>query len=327
MPAFPYLDPSYEPQDGDVSIDVPLRGTHVIATYVRDEVLAFDVDWTDMNRSFDADGMTIEVRSQQGEVVGESATQDDGVVVASGVPADHRTSVRVPNLEEGMYFVRILTTNDALITRIRSDQHVLAFKDTVFLAGSEEYADAVPDILTSPTVVRTTALAVSAAGSHAASFQTVSAPAGTTELSEINSVLRIHTSTPESARLARIDVPKNDLHLTGKGWYGLNSEPFDPGTNVRELSPFDTFETTQIFLLPSDYAPPKKKHSGRKIASASFEVGPAHIDEENDEFVIALSAPGFAEGLAGDILLEHVDLKLTRPPVTVRRILEKLKAL
>jgi|GEM_PF-3772451 len=132
----PYFSKSgYE--DGWLTIGDALRGAHTFWTYVDGGSLQMDVSKRDLNSTNGADGLSLQVYSFDGQLLGAASIPDDGTTSNSSVlgPVQYG-SISVDNLAQGAYRIEFAGGDDFLITQIRINQAKLVVADSIYLVGT-----------------------------------------------------------------------------------------------------------------------------------------------------------------------------------------------
>ncbi len=205
----PFIDPTYQPSPRRTVLTTPLRGSHVLYAYVKNEPLTLSAEWTDLNRQNGVDSLTIQAFAEDdSSLVGEAATGDDGIILPTGQATPQHTSLRIEGLKEGLYKIILATSDDALFTRLETDQDRFAFRNHIFLAGNVEYTTAVPGLNLSPTELRTTASQVTFTTPHENGLQDIRASDGT--------VLTLHGTNERPTWVSQIADTKASFFFTIK---------------------------------------------------------------------------------------------------------------
>jgi len=115
-------------QNGSLLINSTLRGGHTFWTYVSNGTLELKVTKQDLNWYEEPDELAIEVYTLDGELKGTTIIPDDGDEGKS-------ESLRINNLELGVYRMELKGGGDLLIKKIEINQEKLVVANKVFLVG------------------------------------------------------------------------------------------------------------------------------------------------------------------------------------------------
>ncbi len=123
-------------------IDVSLRGRHEFKTYIKDEVLNFEISYMDMNRDEGADSTHVLILNENDMPVDEVRVQDDGDVSKNAKPSGiKKINIRTEGLKEGVYKVILDTSRDIFFREIKTTQKKIVFLNTIFFGDEVAYKE------------------------------------------------------------------------------------------------------------------------------------------------------------------------------------------
>ena len=316
----PFTFDDYQEQPSSATVYYPLRGAHQLFTYVKDTPLEVDLTFHDANFSQGTDPVTVQV-TRLGEVVAEYAIEDDGQELAVGESSGEQAfSFQVFDLEEGVYGVDLLTSDDIIFTSITTAQDKLVVKSSIHLAGSSEYHNAIPDLATEASTLYTESDTISATAKHSAGVSTV---LFNQEPLLLRTVDRVYAwQAPRSRQLTEVFVPANDVQLVGDHYFSTSLDSwFDPEFGFRELSPVTDREQLDV-IISREYMGPERQRSWY-LTQAEFDLTPVASEEPN-QFSFALSAPGLEEA-PRDIKVRSITVTATKDPITFGNIWDRIQ--
>ncbi len=310
---FPYLKlPAYAPAKKDTIIEQPLLGSHQLLTYVgTGGTLRVSVTAHSLNRLANQDPFSVILSDVRGTI----ATQRSpglGSKAATRVASDPETiSIEKSDLSEGLYTVSIKTNDDVLLTRIQSAEPVL-FDDKVVLAGLSA-----GQTQPKPILMQTNGATVSAAIRSAEDAQTVTVAT--------RSLAVLDTDTTYKAEnlqgLSTISVPRANLVLHATGYLGFSVDAF---RILPKPSPTYTpgLDVEQYDFVIARY-PQAQLQKGWLIASRTFDRKEFAVVNGQANFLIDF--PGLEENRR-TLKLKEVQIEFRKPPITVKRVIEKARS-
>lgn len=307
-----YQDSSYSPQAQGVTVDRALRGPHEFATYIKEEILTLTLAVQDTNMELNDDSVTIQV-TRDGTLVYEESLPDDGVIDATGVTSDVRTvALSIPDLAEGVYSIRVNTTNDVVIAHLETAQHRFVVKNRITLAAQSD----------STTLFFQGAL-LSASTTHAESAQTLQVANENFFVHKAEQFFWWERKPEEPINTVReMIIPENDILLSTKGFFSFTQDSFfDPNYLIQDVD-----ETTRLddidYIIYRDYT------QAQEEARAFTQVVPIGFDSiagDRKHLTFLLSAPGM-DRIHASMQINHIRFDFHREPL-YKRILDRFKSL
>ena len=307
---FKTVIPDYKPQQGNTVIDTPLRGKHIMYTYLKGEPFILKVTKQDLNWYKGEDMAAVKIYKDT-DLVFEQTIPDDGVIDTSkAVLPPQEVEIRNPGPEfpeAGVYKVVFEAPGDTVIKRIETNLHKIVFEGPMFPVNNREVYPSVA-ASTSATTLYTNALAITAQTYHDQARQTIQVnektlPLRTTQVQE-------QITTPYD--FTKITIPKNDVVVQGiLGYFSLENDQFftpspyyiTPITSPDDLSLVD-------YVL-TNYTPPSEQN-GWRIATKTFDITNAVIDDDKLSWLIR--APGLKNNQRS-VMIKDIQVTLTKKPM------------
>lgn len=310
----PYSMPNYQPGPA-LNIDTPFRGAQQFKIYVENQVVSVNLDWVDLNRAFNSDGVTLSL-IQNGQVVAQANAVDDGNEVADGKNSSKQTlSVTSSQPLSGLIDVVLSTTDDALFTHLATSASYLV-TSAIFLAGNKEYQNSAVNIPTQPTQLTTNATSLQAIIYHPQAAQILSVETLELSIRKINvpTLLTLPNDLTQT-----IQIPLNDVALTTQGWMAFTPQSFfDPDYFVERLTP-----NTDPDRLDYIFSSPLPEHLVTdNTRTVNFDMSQVPGDKKTLNFII--SAPGLDLRKA-ELVFKSIRFEFHRPPVTLSSFWQRLR--
>ncbi len=302
----------YTPQSESTVVDVSLRGFHEFKTYIKDEMLAFDFAYMDMNRDEGADGISILVTNADGVPVGDARASDDENVLSDAKPSGlRRISVAIPALPEGVYKVALQVDRDIFWRTITTSQQKMVFLNNVFLADEVAYREPGKSVH-----FWTEAKHLAFVTRHAEGVQSV------------GTGLRICVVTVPYARcelevteegVQEVVTERGDLEVTTDGHVAFASGMYFNPDPVRLVYNTDLDRLGVNYVIASYTSP--RREGNWFVAHATFDASKMVLDKGTWKFVV--STPGITS-LGASMNIGRIDLNLLRDPFSWTDLYEYL---
>lgn len=292
----------YSPSKSLQTIPVTLRGTQEMKTYIKNETLNWVFSFMDMNRAEGADPVTVSVYNEQGELVSQQYTDDDGDVSTRAFPSRLRTlTMTVPNLPEGVYKIVVQASRDIFVRKIVTSQQKLIFLNSVYLGDEDGY-----HAVFSPVTFWTEGKRLSFQTRHAAGIQSVKVGKQTLA---IEFPYKLFTVLVQDAGLVSATIAKGDVEVLSDAPVAFSSSQYFRPDPVR-LTPHTDFDRLRINYILARYSPPLEKN-GWIAATARFQTRDLLLDQGS--WKMTFSTPEIAE-LGASVLVKEIDVKFIRAP-------------
>ncbi len=312
----------YQKSTSLIELTKSLRGRHSIYTYIgEDEDLNFTFTVQDINRHEGQDVYKIVVYDKFGEIIKEYVIPDDGVVAASGqVLAERTISVLLEDIPFGTYRLAIDTNDDVFTKKIVTFQHLVMFKGGVYLTDNEEYQDILGDKELTPTTLYTNSSVIKVRTSHDDGFQTLTVGNRQLKIDEKHVLKEVE----ELEGVSRIVVPKNDVYISGNGYFAFSEEQL---FNRYYASVNDLERTKNVDDYDYIFAEyPQATEEGEwLVAETSVTVPDLYFQKDKDilaNFIIDL--PGLPESNRM-IKVKGLEITFEKEKITMGNVFTKLK--
>ena len=292
---------------------IKLRGTHTLNVLVDKTPFTFSVTKQDSNFYQGEDTMTIELYKGDRKIA-ETEIKDDGVTDKSQLTMlAQKETISIPDLEKGIYKVIIKDNSvggDIYITKIETNQSKVVFLNNIFIVDKK------------PIKILTTIKVLSISTYHEDALQTVKldnkANLAITavkkpfvfDFDKLEASKSASLSTIET--IHTLDIPKNDLILSGKGYFALTKESlFNP-------NPLQTVEATTLKSLDSvDYLVGHynkvEKPDKNGFFTTSIFIDPKDITiDKNNKLYFSLESPSL-DSYDGEIVLNNLEVTVEKP--------------
>ncbi|MBU0707404.1 hypothetical protein KKG41_03455 [Patescibacteria group bacterium] len=319
-----YLISDYSPNSSGLEINTSLRGKHNFYTYIKDEALSLEIDFVDINRNIGPDRFHLNIYRGDSKLVYHQDLEDDDIIDASGQGTEKQSiEVDLPGLTEGIYRLEFDISDDLVIRKIKTDQHLLVAIDQIFpIDNSEEYGRNISDINDVPTRLYTKQNKLNFYTQHVTGIQTVLLNDEEYDITATKTRHKFESKYEEDGTLNTLTLPKNNLVVSGDGYFSLTPESyFDPAANIVKLR--HNTELSQIdYVLAKGYDSPTEDNSWL-TATQEYDLTKAYVDEDQTiRFMI--SAPGMSERGA-EIKIRKIIVDLEREPLNLKNLVSGFK--
>jgi hypothetical protein len=248
--AKPYLIAGYTPSGQTRTIDVSLRGVHIFKTYIKNELLDFQIQLMDMNREEGADPVRAVVYAADGAPVAEAALPDDGNASQDGNPAASRTlDLRAAGLPEGVYKIELSCGRDIFFRRMTTTQQKIVFLNGVYLADESGYQPAPRGV-----AFWTEGKNFSWQTQHASGAQTVQMGSASVAIA---APYENYRALVKESGVVRVDVPRGDIMVSLNGHIAFAPDQFFNPDPIR-LDPDTDLAKLNVQYLIARYTPPRQ---------------------------------------------------------------------
>lgn len=309
----PFRIPGYRSADEPRTIDVTLRGFHAFKTYVKDETLAFDIAFTDMNRDEGSDPVSAVVTDEAGKEVASTSAPDDGNLSADGRPSALRhLLLSVPGLPEGPYKVELRGSRDLFFRGIGTPQQKLVFLNDAFLGDEVGYREPA-------RAVRfwTEAKHLSFSTTHAEGVQELQVGGRAVALPA--PYVQVDASVEEDG-VVRVTAPAGDVLVQGDGHLAFSPEAFFNPDPVR-LDWNTDLDRLGVNYVIAAYESPRQDGEWT-VARAAFDA--RALSTEGGAWKFAFSVPG-VKALGASVEVGRIDMAWHRAPLTWQSLREAVQ--
>lgn len=271
-----YVDQNYQQSDEYLEIQQKLKGQHSFYTYLGEGENIDFVFWLeDVNEHNGKDGGKIEIY-RGSALVEKQIISDDDIIDESKIKNDlGEFKISLSNIASGLYKINLLLTDDILISKIKTDQKLVAFVNKLNLYNDKS--------LDKPVNVFSNSSLIKSATNCASGLQNLKIGNQDLEVKELNieyiKEMKNHKNGYE------IEIPKGNILISGDGLFSFGVEQFfDP--RIKVLDKKDNLYETDYII--ANYHPPQSV-GGWAVGEATFDL--AGIYKENNKVKIMISAP------------------------------------
>lgn len=296
-----------------------LRGTHEFYTYAAHEDLSFTVTVEDINYTAGADAVTISVYRQD-QLLTEEVLWDDGEVGITGKTTGPRQlSIVIPQVDPGVYQLKVITTDDVLLTDIQSDQERFVISKSIHLAGTEEYSQTGAQLNLNPTTLQSDSNWLTVIAKH---------PYGVGDLALYDRTLHVNKVNtpytwinPINQSKHSVTLPHNDVLVLSDSYFALpGAEGFDPWFGLRPISQY-TNSDGLAYVISGHYTEPIRLRSWTTAATTFDLTGISQERPNVLQFIV--SAPGLETTSLG-LKIRSIRIIAEQQPITLSYLWKKL---
>lgn len=312
--AEPYRIAGYAPSSSARTVDVSLRGFHEFYTYIKDETLAFDIAYMDMNRTPGGDPVTVVAIDENGRTVADVRAMDDGDETndAIGSAMEHLI-LSVPSLPEGVYKIQLQAERDIFFRSIATTQQKMAFLNNVYLGDEVGYNDE-----TRPVSFWTQAKHLAFQTQHADGAQEVQVGGDTVRIAEPYDRV---TSGVTAEGVVKVVAPRGDLLIETDGLMAFAPDQFFNPDPIR-LRPDTDLDLLDVDYIIASYVPPEADGEWL-VARVSFDTS-VFAAQDDGTWKFVLSAPGISDRQERyDV--GSVNMTFSREPLTWAKLVAEIK--
>lgn len=300
----PVVPKDYMKDERGLLIDQALRGPHILYTYIKNEPLDFIIEKQDLNRKQGADPLRVSV--YRGDTLVLSRTiVDDGTVTDSGQMVNPQALSLQAQLREGTYTIKLSCSKDVIIKQIYTKQHLLVFKNKLFLAGNEGTQKATK---IEPIAVFTDSRTVRVEAFDKDGLQELLIDDQRLLVSEPGYRYRVVLQPG----IKKIELQRGGVIIRGPGFFSFSRESFFEPVFPRIIE-FDEEESLDYvdYIITSYQLP--SEDDGWLINQQTFDLSRAYI-EKDGVLRFKLSSPGLNRK-ENQILIDYVEVTLKKPSI------------
>lgn len=308
----PFRIASYRARSTVQTVTTSLRSSHRAVVYVKNEPLAIDFLFTDVNRTTGEDPLTLRVLNERDEVVYETTLVDDGNKGKDQEFTRRPLSLRIDDLPEGPYRVEWTTTSDLFLREWTTTLSKFVFQNSVSLGDQVGWRD---EELTQMLV--TDGKNFSAETLHVEGVQTIRVGSSVLDLRAPH--VLAYLTTTESGILS-VTVPRGDVRLTVDGMIAFSPDAFfDPEGII--LSGSTDLASREIDAILTSYQPVVQE-DGLMVAEQTFVIAP-YLDA-GGVMTFALSAP-YLSIENRTFTVEQIEVVFNKPPLRGKELFRAIR--
>ncbi len=310
--------PNYTAPSAPRVVTKSFRGAHEMLLYTAGEPIDVRLTLQDINRHAGKDDVKL-VLTYGGKTVAEQALADDGVTKATGAVSSQRDlNITVPKPQRGVYHLSLQTNDDVFVRRLSYSTNAFMFRDHIYLTDNAEYK-MLDGIGTGPTSLSATGTSFSAYTSHVQSLQTIRIGNKDLSLKTVNQTYK--TILPLSGKLLVVSVPKNDVYLSGNGYFAFSESELFASSLVAPATLGANIPAVADYVL-ARYPQPQTLGNGWFLAKAQFSVD--EMIQKDGGYPFTISFPGL-ESSRGTVKLRSVRISFERDPITLAKVVQKIR--
>ena len=287
-PKFSFLE-----SERELTIDVPLRGTHSFYVYTNKSSLDFNIEFVDLNLDKDSDPISL-ILYQGQEIIANSDLPDTGNQGSTENEELRELSLSVNDISEGVYKLEVKISDDVVIKQIVSSTNRLVFSRKIWPVSYgqdiEVYTDA-------------NYLFLKALGP--ASVQGFSFGNEEFSLKEPYLKKEFNLSNPEA--INKITLEKDDIILENSGVFSFSKNTFFNPQLKRVDNYFEPSE--DIKYIVANYQSPEQTGDGLLTQSAKLNM--TGVYREKGRYNFAISIPNLETNEETYIEIKKIDINFS----------------
>jgi hypothetical protein len=297
-----YKLPDYQPRNSTTTLCRPLVGAYQFYTYIKNETLADDFVFQDLNKNSEADPIDAYVFYRD-KIIASEHLDDDGVITDNGEQKPWRhLKLNLANMPEGVYKISVRANGDIVTRTITTAQSKIAFINNLPLADTPEVSCGRTFFTNSHTLSVQTSHPDKLGVIQIIKNNNLSSSA---EDLNINEAYKIFTASDLSSAGSWIILANDGVLLTGDGLFSLDAGSIiDPRLNTVDVN-FDADSAGVDYVL-ARYSPPIKQGDWF-VAQADFDLTNAF--RLWDKYYFLISAPGLAT--SSDMKIKNIKIDLS----------------
>jgi hypothetical protein len=302
----PYSEPGYRAPLNEFQSSLEVSGSHKIVTYLSEGEFDLQLDYVDYNEVFGADDLVVTLRNAAGEIMNATSRIDGDVKDTQERSGTLELATDIFN--EGIYTIEIVTTSDVAVSNITTNLRYLAFARILNLEKGEVelYTDA------NEIVFRV---------SDSEAVQDISI--GNEEIQ----IEKTHTNylfERTDRDLVRIVIPEGGVEIIANGNLAETREEFFNPDPLPLPQAASELEAQGIENILTTYQTPKIKEDW-SVGSAVFKIPDWTLQEGG--LKVTISAPRIENQDNAIVRIHAINLRYTKPPLTISNFLAELKGL
>lgn len=301
QPKYKFTIPNYQPESTDTEFNQPLRGKHELYTYLENEDLDFTFYWQLLNSPSSPENFNIKIYKDNIEI--------DSFFAASDNTNPQEKRVTLTNLSGGLYKIILDVSDNVIVTKIKSKQHLLVAKDKIFLADNNSAITIFSNI--DEATLKT---------DYGKDLQTVMINNEPMKINIISTFFPWQPAQYTAGSVKEINAQNGNLVILGKGYFALTEQSFfDPDYGFDQMR--NNMDIEQYdYIIAANYQSPVSE-TGWKSQTVNFDLNGVPGDRKTLNFII--SAPGL-ENAKDDITVKGIDINLQREPLTLNALIKKI---
>lgn len=285
----------------NLKIEKTLRGSHTLLVKVNKGPFLLTVIKQDINIYEGEDVLSVQIYNGQNKIA-EQLIPDDGVTDAGRLAmAPQKSEIKINDIKPGIYKIVLqdMTKNaDILIKSVEINQPSLVFQTPLFVDDGK------------PTTLWTNSKEITMITAHSSSIQTVKLDGKyDLKVEKEGKVFSFDLAIDNASTLHKLEIPKNDLIISGDGYFAFSQESFFNPEPIKSLDLSTVSDIDKIDYIIANYQPAKKDGEWY-IAQAYFE--PKDIKIDGDNLYFSLESPEL-NSYGGEITIDSLEVTVKKP--------------
>ena len=307
---------------GNLKIEKTLRGTHTLLIKVDKKPLLLTVVKQDANAYKGEDNLSIQIYDNNQNKLAEQLISDDGVTdIARLMMTPQKSEIKIDDIKPGIYQVVLKDTSEGDDIRIKSieiNQSSLVFQNPVLVVDEK------------PTILWTNSKKIEMLTPHTIGIQTVKLDDKYNLAIEKDSNKYVFdlnnpeskiatSSSGNSLVLHKLEIPKNDLIITGDGYFAFSQESFFNPEPIKTVDLSTVLDINKIDYIIANYRPAKKVSSSAKASADEGEwytaqayFDPKDMKIDGDNLYFSLESPELTS-YGGEIVIDSLEVTVKKP--------------
>lgn len=290
--------------------NIALRGSHTFFILANKKPLTISVTKQDANAYKGEDVLSIELYKGDKQII-KKEIPDDGISDISNLKMTPQTEqMKIDNIEPGIY--RLVLTDqsigmDVQIGKIETNQSSLV-SGSLFIVDEKL------------TTLWTNSKKVTLRTPHTVGIQTVKLDGKyDLKVEKENQNFVFDLNKPESKTASasdtntrvvhKLEIPKNDLGISGDGYFSLSQESLFNPNPVKTIDLSTVTDIDKIDYIIANYQPAKKDGEWYTV-QAYFD--PKDVVIDGDKLYFSLESPGLS-GYGGEIVIDSLEVTVKKP--------------
>ena len=282
-----------------------LRGSHTLFIRVDNKPLNITIEKQDSNAYKGEDVLLIELYKGDKQIM-KKEIPDDGISETSNLKMNPQTEqIKIDSLESGVHKL-VLTDKssgaDVNITKIETNQSGLIVSSPLYILDNR------------PATVWTNSKKITVTTWHDESLQTVKLDnLYDLKIDKTNKNYEFNLNKPETAdntrELHQLDIPKNDLIISGDGYFSFSKDSFFNPEPIKTVNLTALSDISKIDYIIANYQQAKKEGEWY-TAQAYFD--PKDIKIDGDKLYFSLESPEL-NSYGGEIVIDSLEVTVKKP--------------
>ncbi|MBU1499882.1 hypothetical protein KKE48_03375, partial [Patescibacteria group bacterium] len=286
----------------NLKIEKTLRGTHTLLIKVDKKPLLLTVVKQDANGYKGEDKLSIQIYNNLQNKITEQLIPDDGVTDAGGLAmTPQKSEIKIDDIKPGIYKIVLqdITENaDVRIKSIETNQSSLVFQTPFFVVDEK------------PTALWTNSKKITMSTPHPGGMQTVKLDGKyDLKVEKEGKEFSFDLASDNTSALHKLEIPKNDLIITGDGYFAFSQESFFNPEPIKTVDLSKVTDIEKIDYIIANYQPAKKDGEWY-TAQAYFDSKDIIINGDNLYF--SLESPEL-NSYGGEIVIDNLEVTVKKP--------------